>query len=1602
MNLFSCLCMRDTRQLLLTLLLLAFVDCAFAQAPGSGQYCAMRSPSDTKCFSDRESAEDYLRSSRVGEFPGRHLLTHVKTEFEGSGSILWSYAIPPVEATYSHSEYDSSDSACRSALGRPCSSEGELEIYLIAACGGGADCQGEYRGVYFSDPPNWWYVWTDIPFEVGGLINPKSQNNVGSPPNRRYYHRQPPKSSASFRRDDIYDCPVPYRGGGKGYSWGWFAPLAWPVACYNPHQGFIRFFPEQYLSCPQDGNPCVPATGAKEARFEDFDWNGHSIARAYNSLGHLPTAAVFGKNWFGTFSQRLYPPASGNARAYLVSDQGRFESFVWNSGAKSFYSENVAGTLLRRGSGEEAWLLREASGNQLVFDAQGRLLRSGLGRESVRLSYCEAADVSAGLCEHLGTLRSVIDAAGRELRFDYSDEWSSPVALANRQQYRLTSISDTSGIRVRYHYDEQARLVGVEYPTASGSSMVEYRYAEPSHMCRLHNGALEANCDPVERASVFREHLTGIIDENGVRTADYTYDSRGRVTQSQHAGNAKRVSLDYLSASQVRVTQPEGGSRLYTFSTGRFRKLLSSVEETTDGSVTGTTTHNINTSTFRRNYTVDARGTRTNYTHDSFRETGRTEALAANGATTPLTRSYTSTWDNTLNRMLTRTEPGREIRFAYNSRGQTTARCEVDLSLPAAVAYTQCGSAANAPVGVRQTTYTYCEEPEASAPGSTCPIVGALKSVDGPRVDVADVTTYAYHAATDESGCDQASGACHRRGDLHTVTNALGHVTTHARYDRAGRLTRSIDANGVVTELNYHPRGWLLSRTIKGATAADDATTRFAYAPTGLVSRITQADGSYLDYGYDDAHRLISVTDALGNRIDYTLDPAGNRTAETTFDPQGAVKRQLSRVYNQLGQLREQRDAQLRAYVSEYDANGNSTASTDPLNVRSTQSFDPLNRLQQSLQDVGGLNVSTGYQYDAQDRLTKVIDPKGLHTDYSYSGLGDLTQLSSPDTGVTTYTVDAAGNRLTQTDARGVTVTMQYDALNRLIHQANSQDGEQIVYRYDGLGDSACGGTSYALGRLSQIEDALGTLTYCYDRRGNVIAKHRAPASASSGTPAWSLQYSYSRADQLLSLRYPNGLELHYGRDAAGRVQSVSYRQGGALQPLISAIDYAPFGPALRLQYANGSEWTRSLDADYRIQRIAAPGLEVDFGLDAVGNIIALDQGSQQHTIDYDALYRLQALRAGTSDIEGFSYDATGNRLSYSQPAVTQSYSYPSNSHRLDAINGASRSYTAAGNTSAVNGLSLDYSGFNRLSRVANNGLDLQRAHYNGRGEREHRWTASAPRYFGYDEGGRLLFEGDSATGALRQLFVWLDDQPVALLPQAGAYAGEVLHVHADHLGSPRVVTRPTAGNATVWRWALEGSAFGQHPAEADVDGDGVALEFNLRYPGQYYDSATGWHYNYFRDYEPATGRYVQSDPIGLEGGVGIYVYSFSNPLLNSDPSGLIPGWNPGGSFAHCGFSQSGCANRLPPAPNPLRCVGEWRVIDDGIMAPFVFQYFICKCRWGCYDCDNSLSKKVDTYGTPYLAGGVDARLDRRTGRARLSPAPSKCACTKPGPDVNG
>ncbi len=111
------------------------------------------------------------------------------------------------------------------------------------------------------------------------------------------------------------------------------------------------------------------------------------------------------------------------------------------------------------------------------------------------------------------------------------------------------------------------------------------------------------------------------------------------------------------------------------------------------------------------------------------------------------------------------------------------------------------------------------------------------------------------------------------------------------------------------------------------------------------------------------------------------------------------------------------------------------------------------------------------------------------------------------------------------------------------------------------------------------------------------------------------------------------------------------------------------------------------------------------------------------------------------------------------------------------------------------------------------------------------------------------------------------------------------IHIcHPDHLNTPRFIADET--QKIVWRWDQQ-EPFGATPPNDDPDGDGVKFDFPLRFPGQYFDRETNLAYNYFRDYDPGLGRYIESDPAGLGGGINTYLYVMSDPLRNIDPEGL-------------------------------------------------------------------------------------------------------------------
>ena len=125
---------------------------------------------------------------------------------------------------------------------------------------------------------------------------------------------------------------------------------------------------------------------------------------------------------------------------------------------------------------------------------------------------------------------------------------------------------------------------------------------------------------------------------------------------------------------------------------------------------------------------------------------------------------------------------------------------------------------------------------------------------------------------------------------------------------------------------------------------------------------------------------------------------------------------------------------------------------------------------------------------------------------------------------------------------------------------------------------------------------------------------------------------------------------------------------------------------------------------------------------------------------------------------------------------------------------------------------------------------------------------------------------------------------PVAVTVTAPA--PQVYYIHPDHLNTPRLIA--DSAGTTVWRWDNQ-EPFGNDTPNGDPDGDSNSFEFNLRFPGQYFDRETNLAYNYFRDYDPAIGRYIQSDPIGIIAGSNTYLYAWASPILFADPKGALP-----------------------------------------------------------------------------------------------------------------
>ena len=528
--------------------------------------------------------------------------------------------------------------------------------------------------------------------------------------------------------------------------------------------------------CPKAGNPVNIGTGNKYQVEEDYAGSGSTPLRFIRYYNN--------QLWTG-----ISIPSPEWKRSRLgINWRGHYDRYIRFSNSVAIptvYAYRHDGRTLN---------FRQLSGAfQADDDIEDRVLPLTNGAGDItgwRYIIASTQDVETYDAE--GQLLSIRTRGGLTQTMAYSngrlasvtDDFGATLSFTYDANDALQSVTDPSGHTYSYTYDYVGNVESVTYPDGSSRT---YIYG--------HVAGEDANTEGAFRAFA----MTGIRDESANRFATFKYNSSEYAVSTEHAGGVEAYSLNYPSATSTSVTDPLGQLRVYEFAMIHNMPRVVGVTETcnTPGCTdpVSSTSYDVNGNVSSRS---DFKGNVTTYSYDLSRnlETSRTEAYG-----TPRARTITTQWHASYRLPTQIDEPGKRTTFTHDANGNVLTRTELDTATSAS----------------RTWTYTYNS-------------YGQVLTTNGPRTDVSDVTTYTYYSCTTGYHC----------GQVHTVTNALGHVTTYNTYNAHGQPLTMTDPNGVVTTLTYDLRQRLTSRTV------GTEITTFEYWPTGLLKKATLPDASYL------------------------------------------------------------------------------------------------------------------------------------------------------------------------------------------------------------------------------------------------------------------------------------------------------------------------------------------------------------------------------------------------------------------------------------------------------------------------------------------------------------------------------------------------------------------------------------------------------------------------------------------------------------------------------------------------------------------------------------------------------------------------------------
>lgn len=725
-----------------------------------------------------------------------------------------------------------------------------------------------------------------------------------------------------------------------------------------------------------------------------------------------------------------------------------------------------------------------------------------------------------------------------------------------------------------------------------------------------------------------------------------------------------------------------------------------------------------------------------------------------------------------------------------------------------------------------------------------------------------------------------ATGGTHSwssRGYLTSSINAAGHTTTYSNHNSSGLPGRITDPNGLVKSLTYDARGRVIQEIITGSGAA--RTNSFEYGPFGLIKKSINGVTEYTDYSNNGSVSGI----AKGTATSRLISKSFNRTTDgdvssISFYTGSVLQHYRSYVRDALGRVLSEDGNSGQSKGFQWDNNGNLIAERDSLNRYSYHEYDVHN---QRVSTTNPINAYIQSLYDATGNVKKIIDGKNKSTSYEVDGLGNYVKISSPESGVSNFIYDNAGRVTKMTRANSVSTSYTYDSLNRMTSatSGSGSDAQSQTWAYDNCTNGKgklCSAYNSTMGSGSGNNTTPITVAFTYNKDGSLSTQ----TTSIQGVTSYSTSWSYDANGHISSITYPSGNRVAYEYDNLGRVNAVKVTIGGTQKILASNINYYSYGPIANWTYGNGTTRTMTYDLDYRLTHIHSGLFQtIRYTYDSNNNITNYTYGPYRTdylSYNYDELSRLTSINGYTTN-KSYSYDMNGNRLTALTSYGINNYVTAVGTDRLVTITGTSPSsfqYSSIGNIISTprsgSYTVYRYDLFNRKYAVSAGGT-TNTYWYNGLNQRV-RKTGSKNVNYAYTPDGFLLSETNNNSLAFNREYIWLNGNLIGLI-----HNGELYYVHTDHIGRPNVVS--STNNIVVWQ------AFDE-PFERNVSINQIG-DLNIGYPGQYYDSESDLWYNWHRFFDAKTGRYTQSDPIGLAGGMNTYAYAGNNPVNFFDFTGL-------------------------------------------------------------------------------------------------------------------